>query len=118
MELDRGKLKCLQIDHWGVVTLSVSPRIDKVAVMKLWLPNSLYRLKPFLLFFLGAYLLFLYENRFITILAYLCIGYGIWILLSRIWWSTEGTIKSSTRSGVKGGQGNRVVDVTKKKNKK
>lgn len=86
--------------------------------MKFWLPNSLYKLKPLLFLFLGAYLLFLYDSRLISILAYLCIGYGIWILVTRIRWSSTDTIKSRSGSSVVGGQGTRVVDVTQKKSKK
>ena len=89
-----------------------------IKVVKFWLPNSLYRLKPLLLLILGAYLLFLYDNRFTSILAYLCIGWGIWILVSRIRWSTTDTLKSRAGSSAIGGQGTRVVDVTQKKPRK
>ena len=86
--------------------------------MKFWLPNALYALKPFLLLFLGAYLLFLYDSTFLSILAYVSIGFGIWILVARLRWWTTGTIKSRSGSSTVGGQGSRVVDVTKKKSKK
>lgn len=70
--------------------------------MKIWLPDSLYRLKPLLLGFAGATLLYVSEHLFTTVLAVLCLGYACWIILIRLMWSTAETIRphvSSTRAG-------------------
>jgi len=45
--------------------------------MKIWLPDSLYRLKPFLLGFAGTVFLYVSEDMFTTVLALLCHGIRI-----------------------------------------
>ena len=83
--------------------------------MKIWLPNSLYRLKPLLLLLVGVYLLFLYDNMLASAIAFLCFGYAIWILASRLMWSNSGMLKTRVGADLVGEQGGRVVNVSEKK---
>jgi hypothetical protein len=62
-------------------------------VMKIWLPDSLYRLKPLLSGFAGATLLYVSDHLFTTILAVLVLGYGCWIIVIRLLWSGAEPIK-------------------------
>lgn len=70
--------------------------------MKFWLPDSLYRLKPLLLGLAGAVLLYVSENMFTTVLAVICLGYALWIILIRLLWSSAKTMYvygDSSRAG-------------------
>jgi len=70
--------------------------------MKIWLPDSLYRLKPFLLGFAGTVFLYVSEDMFTTVLALLCMGYAFWIIVMRLLWSSAVTIQArggSIRAG-------------------
>jgi len=71
--------------------------------MKIWLPDSIYRLKPLLLGLAGAALLYVSTNLFTTVLAVLCLGYACWVILIRLMWSTAVTIRPGLKStrGVK-----------------
>ncbi|SDP68034.1 hypothetical protein SAMN05660330_03668 [Desulforhopalus singaporensis] len=71
--------------------------------MKFWLPDSLYRLKPLLIGFAGASLLYLSKNLFISVLGVLCVAYAFWILVMRLLWSSAVTIKAR-RSSARAGQ--------------
>ena len=64
----------------------------------IWLPDSLYRLKPLILMLTGAILLFISKNLFLSLIAAACIGYAVWILFMRLIWSNADTIK--TRAGL------------------
>ena len=70
--------------------------------MKIWLPDSLYRVKPLLLMLFGAALLFITDAILPIILACFCLGYGSWILVIRIMWSNTDMIKTRVGSRMAG----------------
>ena len=63
-------------------------------VMKIWLPDSLYRAKPLLIMLFGAMLLYLTDHIILAIFAFLCLGYGSWIIVMRVMWSDTGIVIS------------------------
>ena len=65
---------------------------------KIWLPTRLYRLKPLLLGFAGAALLYVSNDWFTTGFAILSLGYAGWIIVIRLLWSTTDFIKSKVGS--------------------
>jgi hypothetical protein len=83
-------------------------------VMKIWLPDSLYRVKPLLLVLFGAALLYI-SNDFFTIgLGVFSVGYGSWIIVVRMMWSNAGTVKTRVGSTPAGEQRTHYVDTTRK----
>ena len=80
-------------------------------VMKIWLPDSLYRIKPLLLMLLGAALLLISEAIVPTILACICLGYGSWIIVVRMMWSNAGMVKTRVGSRMAGEQKTHYVDL-------
>ena len=64
----------------------------------IWLPDSLYRLKPLILMLVGAILLLVSHNLLLSLLAAVCIGYSVWILFMRVIWSNADTIKTRVGS--------------------
>jgi len=66
--------------------------------MKIWLPDSLYRVKPLLLMLFGAALLYVSNNLFTIGLAFFSLGFASWIIVLRLMWSTAGMIKSKAGS--------------------
>ena len=78
-------------------------------VMRLWLPDSLYRLKPFLLVVAGGILFSIAPHWFTRGLGVLCLGVGAYILVARLMWSQTGMIKTSTEHTRAGEQ--RVYDI-------
>jgi hypothetical protein len=71
--------------------------------MKIWLPDSMYRVKPLFLMLLGAILLYLSNNFFLFIIAVWCIGYAGWIIVMRtVWMGT--TVVSSNLASAQSGQ--------------
>ena len=70
--------------------------------MRLWLPDPLYRLKPFLIVLAGVIILYV-SNSWLTLgLGFLCLGIGAYIVITRLMWSNTGVIKTSsdyTRAG-------------------
>lgn len=82
--------------------------------MKIWLPDSLYRVKPLLLMLFGAALLLITDAIVPMILACICLGYGSWIIVVRMLWSSAGTIKTRVGSTMGGEQKTHYVDTTLK----
>ena len=66
--------------------------------MKIWLPDSLYRIKPLLLMLAGAILLIVTDSVILTIFACACLGYGTWIIIARLMWSSAGMLKTRVGS--------------------
>lgn len=64
----------------------------------IWLPDSLYRLKPLILMLTGAALLLVSKNLLLSLFAAACIGYSVWIISMRLIWSNADTIKTRTGS--------------------
>ena len=83
--------------------------------MKIWLPDSLYRIKPLILMLFGAFLLIITDAIVPMILAFFCLGYGSWIIAVRLLWSNAGTVKTRVGSAMVGEQRTHVVDITHKK---
>ena len=85
--------------------------------MKIWLPDSLYRVKPLLLLLFGAALLFISDSTFLSMVAFLCMGYGSWILVIRLMWSTSGTIKTRAGPPMAGEERTHVVNLAQTKSR-
>ncbi len=79
--------------------------------MKIWLPDSLYRLKPLLLMLFGSYLLYLSDNIYLLGLALACMGYAGWIFVVRLLWKDKTIILSQLRSAHSGHQKTHYVDI-------
>ena len=86
--------------------------------MKIWLPDSLYRIKPLLIILFGAVLLIITDAIVPMILGFICLGYGSWIIVVRLLWSNARMVKSRVGSAMIGEQRTHVVDVTRKKSPK
>jgi hypothetical protein len=82
---------------------------------KIWLPTPLYRLKPLLLGFAGALLLYFSKDWFTTGLAFLCLGYAGWIIIIRLLWSTANVVKTKVGSVQAGGKKTHVVNLPDKR---
>ena len=80
--------------------------------MKIWLPDSLYRLKPLLLMLFGAILLYLSRNIYLSLLAVTCIGFAGWIFFMRLKWSNTGVVVSRFGSDPTGPPKSLVVDTS------
>jgi hypothetical protein len=70
--------------------------------MKFWLPDSLYRVKPLLLILFGAALILVTDALVPMILAFVCLGYGSWIIVVRLLWSNAGMLKTRVGSRMAG----------------
>lgn len=68
----------------------------------IWLPDSLYRLKPLILLLTGAILLLVSKNLFLSLFAAACIGFAVWILFMRLIWSNADNIKTRVGSNQAG----------------
>jgi hypothetical protein len=68
----------------------------------IWLPDSLYRLKPLILMLTGAILLLVSKNLFLSLFAAACIGFAAWILFMRMIWSNADNIKTHVGSNQAG----------------
>ena len=79
--------------------------------MKIWLPNSLYRVKPLLLLLAGAVLLLVSDAIIPMILAFICLGYGSWIIVVRLLWSNAGNLKTRAGSRIVGEHKTHYVDL-------
>ena len=82
--------------------------------MKIWLPDSLYRVKPLLLMLFGAALLFISNDLFTMGLGLVSLGYGSWVIVVRMLWSTTGMIKTRVGSPMAGEQKTHVVNLSSK----
>ena len=82
--------------------------------MKIWLPDSMYRMKPYLLMLCGAFLLLITDAILPMILAFICLGYGSWIIVVRLLWSNTDMIKTRVGSNLAGEQRTHYVNTTKK----
>ena len=80
-------------------------------VMKIWLPDSLYRVKPLLLMLAGAVLLLVTNSVILTILGSACLGYGTWIIIARMMWSNAGMLKTRVGSRMAGEHKTHVIDM-------
>ena len=80
----------------------------------IWLPDSLYRLKPLILMLTGAILLLVSDSLLLSLFAAACIGYGVWILLMRLIWSNTDTIKTRVGSNQAGQPKTHYVKTTYK----
>lgn len=79
--------------------------------MKIWLPDSLYRVKPLLLMLSGAILLVVTSSAIAKIFACACLGYGTWIIVVRMMWSNTGMLKTRVGSRMAGEQKTHYVDM-------
>lgn len=79
--------------------------------MKLWLPDSLYRVKPLLLILFGAALILITDAIVPMIMAFICLGYGCWIIVVRLLWSNSGMIKTRVGSRMAGEQKTHHVNI-------
>lgn len=80
--------------------------------MKIWLPDSLYRLKPLLLMLTGTSLLYISDNIFLFVLALAFMGYAGWIFIVRLLWKDKTIILSQLRSAHTGHQKTHYVDLS------
>ena len=78
----------------------------------IWLPDSLYRLKPLILMLAGAILLLTSHNLLLSLLAAACIGYAVWILVMRLIWSNADTTKTRAGSNLDGEPKTHYVETT------
>ena len=79
--------------------------------MKFWLPDSLYRVKPLLLILFGAALILITDAVVLMIIAFICLGYGCWIIVVRLLWSNAGMIKTRVGSRMAGEQKTHHVNI-------
>ncbi len=79
--------------------------------MKIWLPDSLYRLKPLLLVLFGAALLYISNDVFTIGLGIFSVGYGSWIIVVRMMLSNAGLLKTKVGSRMAGEQKTHHVDM-------
>ncbi len=82
--------------------------------MKIWLPDSLYRIKPLVLMLFGAFLLIITDAIVPMILAFICLGHGSWIIVIRLLWLNARTAKTGVGSTLAGEQRTHYVDTTPK----
>ena len=80
--------------------------------MKIWLPDSLYRVKPLLLILSGAVFLHLSNSTLLTLFACVLLGYGTWIIVIRILWSNTGMLKTRVGSRMGGESKTHYVDIS------
>jgi hypothetical protein len=78
--------------------------------MKIWLPDSLYRLKPLLLILLGVILLLASKHILLSLLALSYMGYGAWIMIVRFMWKDK-TIVGHLRSARAGYHKTHYIDM-------
>ena len=71
-------------------------------VMKIWLPNQLYRAKPLILILLAVNLHYISENIYLSILAPIFMGYGFFVIIMRILWLGRVTALSDLNSPQEG----------------
>jgi hypothetical protein len=67
-------------------------------MIQIWLPAPLYRLKPLFLGLAGVLLWYVSKDWFTTGLAFLSLGYAVWIIVIRLLWSTTHMIRTKIGS--------------------
>ena len=80
----------------------------------IWLPDSLYRVKPLIIMLAGAILLFISKNLLLSLFAAGCIGFAVWILFMRLIWSNADSLKTRVGSNQAGQPKTHYVKTTHK----
>ena len=61
--------------------------------MKIWLPASIYKIKPFLLLLISIMLFMAFKNKFILVASLVLFCYAGYILVVRIMWADSSHTK-------------------------
>ena len=78
--------------------------------MKIWLPEPLYRAKPFLMMLFGAVLLCVTDHTLLAICAFVYLGYGSWIVVVRAMWRDDGIVTNCYNASTSG-KGKTISDI-------
>ena len=61
--------------------------------MKIWLPTSIYKIKPFLLLLISIMLFMAFKNKFIRVASVVLFCYAGYILVIRLMWADSSHTK-------------------------